>query len=191
MRDRVLSAVALGSFCVLAAGTLRAQSDADKQFLTTASQGDVNEIRLSELAAKRSSNPDVRAFANKMVNDHTMLEQNMSGFAEKFGVEPADQMDDQHKAELQKLGGMSGTDFDKEYMSTMVADHHAVLAAFQAELPVATDPDFKRGVEGGEKVIAKHTEMADALNAKLANAPQTGTSQPSASRPHKQIALIG
>jgi len=185
MRDRVLSAVALGCFCVLAAGTLRAQSDADKQFLATASQGDFNEIHLSQLAAKRSSNPDVRAFANKMVNDHKMLEQNMSGFAEKFGVEPADQMDDQHKAELQKLGGMSGTDFDKEYMSTMVADHHAALAAFQAELQVASNPDFKRGVEGGEKVIAEHTQMADALNAKLANAPPTTPTAPSPSSPHK------
>jgi predicted outer membrane protein len=34
---------------------------------------------LGQLAAKRSSNPDVRAFANKMVNDHTMLEENRSG----------------------------------------------------------------------------------------------------------------
>jgi putative membrane protein len=174
MNSKALPALCLCTVFLFAGASLKAQSSQDTSFLAAASQSDFNEIQLSRLAAKRSSNPDVKAFANKMVNDHSMLEQNMSGFAEKWGVEPAVSLDDQHQAEFDKLGTLSGADFDKEYIQAMDADHHTALGLFQQELQTgASDPSFRRGVQGGEEAVAQHTQMVDKLATQMGLTPGT------------------
>jgi putative membrane protein len=60
---------------------LAAASEDDKQFLSMAAQSDMDEIKLSQLAESKASNPQVKAFARKMVADHTMLEAKMKPFA--------------------------------------------------------------------------------------------------------------
>jgi putative membrane protein len=49
---------------------VNAQSDADKKFLANAAQSDVNEIKLSQLAEQKATNPAVKSFAQKMVAEH-------------------------------------------------------------------------------------------------------------------------
>jgi len=71
----------LGTGLMLAAGLsvpVRAQvSDSDKTFLAMAAQGDMNEIKLSELAEQKASSPQVKAYAHKMVVEHTAMSAEM------------------------------------------------------------------------------------------------------------------
>lgn len=148
----------------------RAQSstaDADKSFLATASQSDMNEIAVSKVAVQKASDPKVKAFAQKMVNDHQTLETKMKPFADKWGVTPPSGPDSEHQAVIDKLNGLSGKDFDKEYMTGMAKDHHTALDAFKAEKASTTDAKFKTAVSGGEKVVAQHTSMADSMVKKM------------------------
>jgi len=64
-----LLALVLGSLMTISV-TAQAPSDDDKKFLATAAQSDVNEIKLSELAEQKATNPAVKAFATKMVAEH-------------------------------------------------------------------------------------------------------------------------
>jgi putative membrane protein len=64
--------------------TMASTPDDDKQFLSTAAQSDMNEIKLSQLAETKASSPQVKAFAKKMVTDHTRLETQMKPFASKW-----------------------------------------------------------------------------------------------------------
>lgn len=138
-----------------------AVTDADKTFLTMASQSDQNEIALSKVAQDKATDPKVKAYAQKMVTDHMMLTSNMKPFADKWGLTPATGPDAEHQAELDKLNGLSGADFDKEYMTAMDTDHHKALDAFKTEKSSTTDSKFKSVVSSGEKVVAEHTKMAD------------------------------
>ena len=151
--------------CVaFASSTLHAQASSaatDKQFLAMASQSDYTEIKFSQLAAEKASNARVKAYAQKMSTDHNMLEAAMKPFADKWGVAPNMTLDADHQAKYDALSAMSGTDFDKEYMKGMAADHHVALDAFKAEESATTDPEFKMTVSKGEKVVAEHTTMAD------------------------------
>ncbi len=45
----------------------------DKMFLRKAAEGGIAEVKLGQLAAKKGSSDDVKAFAQKMVDDHTKL----------------------------------------------------------------------------------------------------------------------
>ncbi len=142
-------------------------TDQDKQFLTKASQGNFAEIKLSQLAETKASNPQVKAFARKMVADHEALGARMKPFADAWSLTPPTSLDSDHQAEYDKLSGLSGADFDKEYMSVMDKDHHEALDIFTQEAQTTTDAKFKAAVLHGKSVVAAHTQMADSLNAKL------------------------
>lgn len=94
--------------------TAQAPSDDDKKFLATAAQSDVNEIKLSELAEQKATNPAVKAFATKMVSEHKKMSASMKPFAEAWGLSAPTDLDEDHKSDYAKLNGMSGKDFDKE-----------------------------------------------------------------------------
>ena len=144
-----------------------AVTDADKQFLAMVEQANINEIKLSKLAEVKASNPDVKAFASKMVAEHTNLSENMKPFATAWGITPPTDFDADHQAVFEKLNSLSGADFDKAYMDAMDADHHKALEAFTQEADTTTDPKFKAAVMKGKSEVAAHTSMADALKAKL------------------------
>ena len=142
-------------------------TDSDKTFLATAAQSDMNEIGLSQLAETKASSPAVKKFAEKMVTDHNKLEANMKPYADKWGITPPSGPDADHQAELTKLQGLSGADFDKEYMTQMDKDHHMALDSFNTEVSTTTEPKFKSTVMKGQKVVAEHTKMADDLQQKM------------------------
>jgi putative membrane protein len=144
-----------------------AVTDQDKQFLTKASQGGYDEVQLSKLAETKATNPQVKAFAHKMVVEHTALAARMQPFAQAWGLTPPTSMDSDHQAEFDKLNGLSGADFDKEYMNVMEKDHHEALDLFNEEAKTTTDMKFKAAVMHGQSVVAAHTHMADDLGAKL------------------------
>ncbi len=157
----------MGLMAAMGANTAQAQSDQDKQFLMTASQSDYTEMTFSKLALQKSNNPQVKQYAQKMIDDHTKLEAEMKPFADKMSVTPVTTLDADHQQKYDQLSSMSGTDFDKGYMSAMDTDHHKSLDSFKSELSSTQDPQFKRVVAKGEKVVAQHTVMADKMSTKM------------------------
>ena len=129
MKKMMISAIAIGCTLIGSAAVYAQSStqDADKTFLTTAAQSDFNEIKFSELAEQKATNPRVKAFAQKMVHDHTQLEADVKPFADKWGVAPVTELDSEHQSKYDSLSSMSGADFDTQYMMDMDADHHKTL----------------------------------------------------------------
>ena len=132
-----------------------------------AAQSDTNEIKLSQLAQTKASSPNVKTFAGKMVMDHDKLEAQMKPFATKWNVPPPAGIDSDHQAIYDRLNGLSGTDFDKAYMTAMAQDHHKALDAFTTEAQSTQDVQFKAAVMKGQKIVAGHTKMADNLTSKM------------------------
>lgn len=176
MNSRRLIMLGAGALVLLLVPSVKAQSsdtnaEQDKVFIGRASQSDFNEIKLSQLAAERASRPDVKEFANKMVTDHTMLEQQMKPFADQMGVQPATSLDSQHQALYDKLSSLSGKDFDKAYIGAMDKDHHLAVDEFTTEQQTTKNSGLKQTVQQGRKVIEQHTKMADSLDRKLGMTP--------------------
>lgn len=163
----ILCCALLAGITTLTAPKAAAQTDDDKKFLANAAQSDRNEIALSEVAEQKATNPDVKAFAHKMVTEHKELSASMKPFAEKWGLNPPVDVDSDHKKELDKLNGLSGNDFDKEYMDQMVSDHSKALDAFTDEAKDTKDAKFKAAVLKGKTRVAAHKNMAYDLKKKL------------------------
>ncbi|HEX3966718.1 MAG TPA: DUF4142 domain-containing protein [Edaphobacter sp.] len=158
---------ALGFAVALVPTRVNAQSDDDKKFLATAAQSDQNEIALSKLAEEKATNPAVKAFAEKMVKEHTQMTDSMKPFADSWGLTAPTGPDADHQKELDKLNGLSGNDFDKEYMDQMVTDHAKALRAFTSEAKDTKDAKFRAAVIKGKTAVAAHKNMAYDLKKKL------------------------
>lgn len=145
----------------------KAATDDDKKFLSMAAQSDQNEIALSKLAVDKASNPAVKMFAKKMVEEHTKMTESMQPFAMSWGLTPPSGPDEDAKKEWSKLNGLSGKDFDKEYIDTMVSDHAKCLDAFTSEAKDTKDVKFRAAVIQGKTHVAAHKNMAYDLKKKL------------------------
>ena len=125
--------------------------------------GSLAEVRMGKLALANSQNPEVRAFASKMVKDHSMLIEKMKPFADKMGVPPPSKLDRSQQDEYDRLSKKKGAEFDKDYITTMVADHHKDLADFTKERDTTENADLKATVAKGRDVIFQHTSMIDGI----------------------------
>ena len=164
----LMCCLAIGSAAMMFAYTAKAQvTDDDKKFLTEASQGSYDEIQLGKLAEQKATNPDVKAFGQRMVTDHAKLNQKIKPYADEWGIAAPTALSPDAQKEYDKLNGMSGADFDKEYIADMVSDHSKDLDAFTKEVKDTKDAKFRTTVEQGKSVVAAHKNMAYDLKKKL------------------------
>jgi len=101
------------------------------------------DIDLGNLALKKSTNKDVRTFADMMVRDHTAARKLGRDLAAKLHVTPTPPGKDfalykDHVATLAKLNGLTGAAFDKAYIDHEVWYHQAVIDAVTNTLLPAT-----------------------------------------------------
>jgi len=164
---KVICCALLSCAAIVVPAKAKGATDDDKKFLAMAAQSDVNEIQLSQVAVQKATNPAVKAFAQKMIVEHKKLTTSMKPFADEWGITPPAGVDDDHQKELDKLNGLSGADFDKEYMSAMVSDHAKAFDAFTTEAKDTKDLKFRAVVLKGKTVVAAHKNMAYDLKKKL------------------------
>ena len=139
------------------------QAMEDKIFLRKAAEGGIAEVKLGQLAAQKGSSDEVKAFGQKMVDDHTKLNNDMAQVADSLGVMLPKSMNKEDQTEYDKLNGLSGNDFDVEYLSFMVKDHHKDLHEFRMEAASHADPALRDEVVKAEGVIHDHTVMVDKI----------------------------
>jgi putative membrane protein len=155
------------------------QTMKDRIFLRKAAQGGMAEVKLGQLAAQKATDGDVRAFGQKMVDDHTKLNNEMAPIADSMSVKLPRDMNKEDQAEYDKLNALSGNNFDMEYLSFMVKDHHKDLREFRQEAASTTDPTLQMAVANATKVIHEHTVMVDKLaHEKGIPTPQHGSNTP-------------
>ena len=135
----------------------------DKIFLRKAAAGGLAEVKLGQLAVQKAGSDDVKAFGQKMVDDHSKLNSELAPIADSMGVRLPKSMDKQDQSEYDKLSGLSGSDFDMEYLSFMVKDHHKDLREFRNEAASTNDSTLREAVEKGMQVIHEHMVMVDRL----------------------------
>jgi putative membrane protein len=105
----------------------------DAAFLKKAADGGMLEVKLGEHAARNAASADVRAFGQRMVDDHSKANRELADLAKKEGVDVPTTLSTDHQKMAEKLLSMAGSEFDKSYMHMMVEDHEKDVAAFKAE----------------------------------------------------------
>lgn len=117
----------------------------DKQFVRAATEDGLADVKLGTLAVEKGG-PDVKEAAQKMVDDHTAMNKEMGTVADALGVLLPKKLNKDSQAEYDKLNGLSGKDFDTEYLTFIVKAHWQNLHAFYMEASAAADADLQTQV---------------------------------------------
>jgi putative membrane protein len=149
------------------AGTLTVMSNEDKEFVVSAGMGGLAEVQMGNLALQKASNVDVKAFAQRMVSDHSKANAELAQLATTKGLALATELADAHESAFEHLNGLSGAEFDKAYMQHMVADHEKDVAAFDKASTSATDTDLKAWAGKTLPTLKEHLEQAKTTARKL------------------------
>jgi putative membrane protein len=150
------------------------QDFGEQAFVAKALEGNAAEIQLGQLAQERSQSNDVKQFAQKMVSDHSqMTDKWFKPVAKQMGVSEPKGPSKKDKKLIEKLQGMSGQQFDTEYIQAMVKDHKADLKDFQNEAQMAQNPGVKQIAQQGATIISQHLQMIEQI-AQSHNVPVEG-----------------
>ena len=153
------------------------QDFAARAFVSKALEGGDAEVQLGQLAEQKSQSNDVKQFAQKMVADHgQMADKWFKPVAQQLGVSEPKGPSKKDKKEIAKLQGLSGDDFDREYITMMVKDHRQDLKDFKDEAQAAQDPSVKQVAEQGSNIISQHLQLIEQI-AKNHNIPVEGNSK--------------
>ena len=140
-----------------------AQIVADRMFFRIATKGGMAEVEMGKLAVTKASSEEVKQLGRKMVDDHTMLNESMVPFAQALGVKMPKHLLKKDSVELAKLEGLSGREFDQEYLSYMVVNHRTDDKEFKSEMRMASDPQLKDAITNAQKLIHQHLLMVQKL----------------------------
>lgn len=142
-------------------------SAADQAFAKEAAIGGMAEVDLGKLAASKATNPDVKQFGQRMVDDHGKASEELKSWASQKNVTLPTDLDAKHKSEHARLEKLSGDAFDKQYMTLMVSDHNKDVAAFQRESKTGKDADLKAWAAKTLPTLQDHQKSAKEINAKV------------------------
>lgn len=123
----------------------------DQKFVRTAAQNGIADVKIGMLAVQKGG-PEVKDLGQKMVDDHTEINKDMGEVADLMGTTLPRKMTKEDEAEYEKLNGLSGKDFDTEYLTYIEKSHLQDLHAFHQEASVASEPELT-----AEVVKAMHT----------------------------------
>jgi putative membrane protein len=144
----------------VAGGTRSEMTNEDKEFVTMAGMGGLAEVQMGNLALQKASSADVKAFAQRMVTDHSKANAELAQFATAKGLALATELSGDPKNALEHLTSLSGAEFDKAYMTHMVEDHEKDVAEFDKASTSATDADLKAWAGKTLPTLKEHLEMA-------------------------------
>ena len=170
----IVTSVALAAFASAYAQTSPAQSAPnDAQIAMIAVVANTVDVDAGKLAAEKTGNKEVKAFAETMVRDHTAVNAKATALAKKLGVTPEESATSKSlKSDgdkmLAKLKGMSGADFDKAYVDNEVSYHEAVIGVVTNTLiPNTKNAELKSLLESAGPVFTSHLDHAKHLQKSL------------------------
>jgi putative membrane protein len=158
--------------------TPRAAAVTDPQIAAIVVAANTVDIEAGKLAQSKTRNEKVKQFADTMVTDHTAVNKSAVELVTKLGVTPEESetsrgltaSGEQTRA---RLSGLSGKEFDREYIANEVAYHRLVIDAVDKTLiPNAQNAELKATLVNVRPALVAHLEHAEQLQAELGGKKQ-------------------
>lgn len=132
------------------------------------------DVDAGQLALRKSTNPEVKKLAERMVTDHNAVNKAAIELVTKLKVTPEEtaiskQLTASGAETRAKLEALDGAAFDRAYVDNEVAYHEAVIGVLDTQLiPAATNAELEAALVGVKPAFDAHLQHAKQLQAALA-----------------------
>jgi putative membrane protein len=133
-------------------------------FVKEAAISDMFEIQSSQLAQTKGDDA-TKAFASQMVADHSKTTEELKGLVQSGKAQASlpTALDGAHQKMLDKLKGLRGDSFDKQYDSDQVSGHKDAVSLFGRYAKGGGNAALKDWASQTLPTIQHHLEMAQGL----------------------------
>lgn len=145
---------------VISYAVYKALYGGDARFMIKAASKGMMEIDLGHAAKRNALSQDVKDFGVRMTADHGHFESELRAIGEQKKIRITENLLPKHRGILDRLSGISGADFDREYMYSMVIDHIKYISSFKKALDKIKDPDLKAWANRTLPVLEQHLQRA-------------------------------
>lgn len=129
-------------------------------FIKEAAEGNLAEVELGQMAQQKTQNPQVKQFAERMVQDHTQANQQLQTLAQTGGVKFPTEPSRKHRKEMKRLEKMTGTEFDQHYARYMLEDHSKDIKNYSKAAQSIEDPTVKQYAQTTLPKLEQHLQHA-------------------------------
>jgi putative membrane protein len=149
-----------------AVGTAGEAADA-QQTVNDLVSGNMTEVELGRLAQQKAASPDVKAFGEMMERDHGKALDALKAAAQKQNLRVPAVVNEKHRELRDRLSMLSGAEFDREFMKSMVEAHQATLQKLD-KLKDGSEP-LNQFAATIQPTVQQHLERARQINGRLSS----------------------
>lgn len=157
---------------VPATGVVAMDKLSDGQIAAVLMTVDDGEIQQAQSALQRATDPEVRAFATHMIDQHTASKQAGAQLASQTGLRPVEspksrELQADASQQLERLNSADQANFDITYVSGQIEQHTAVLKLIEDQLlPAVNQPGLRDHLQTARGMVQEHLERARQIQKK-------------------------
>jgi putative membrane protein len=140
---------------------------ADQLFVHEAVIGGQAEVQAGKLAAGKAQSEAVKAFANRMVKEHSQAADHLAGIVKGDAYPRTNPLDMDHKVMMDQLSKANGKAFDELYVRAQLMDHQKTVQLYEWIIGNGQDPRLQAYAMDTLPSLMRHLEMAKGLLAQL------------------------
>jgi putative membrane protein len=137
-----------------------ALNSTDTEFMRKATQANLAEVSLGQLALTRAVDDSVRMYAQMMVEHHTMGLAGLDSLADQYNLTLPTTMDSMHLAMQMQLSMLSGSAFDSAYITSQIADHNNSINLYQNEVNNGRNQNIRNYASRNLPLLYHHRDLA-------------------------------
>jgi putative membrane protein len=140
-----------------------------QDFVNAAGQAQLVEIEASKLALEHAASPEVKAFAQMMIDDHSKAEEALRAAAAACALAPpSETLDDAHMRLVNDLNQeRPGDSFDADYMRLQIDAHTDAIKRFGDYAKDGQIPQIQSFAEATLPTLDRHKANAESVNGAL------------------------
>lgn len=157
------------AFAAMGAAHAGQLAKSDVEFIRKAGETGQLEVKASELAQQRATNPAVKSYADEMIQAHLSVGRELAELANRKGAPIPPSITKDQKSDLDDLAKeKTGMDFDNEYVSEVAVDAHKdAVKLFKNAASDAKDNDVRAFAARTLPSLQAHLDHGQALAQQL------------------------
>lgn len=137
----------------------------DENFVRSAAEGSMAEVKMGQLAEEKAEAPEVKNFAKRMVEEHSKALEEIKQLGSQEGINMPTDISHRDAVTYDRLSKLSGGEFDRAYSQEMVKDHQKDISEFKQGESSAQKPAVKQFAQKTLGTLQSHLELAQHMQA--------------------------
>lgn len=162
-----LFVVPMVSAVMVAQGAYAMGTPEAEEFVQKASMSNMFEIESSKIALQKATDPEVKAFAQQMLDDHTKAGTEMKAAVAEAQLPAnliATKLDDKHQGKIDALNEKKGDDFDQKFVEIQEDAHDDAVSLFEKYADKGESPPLKIFAAKTLPVLKQHEQHVDKMD---------------------------